>query len=308
MPHGRLTVRIAAVAIAVLTPRPTAVNAAGEGDPPQLTDIDEVVMYGIDADTFELLRYNFATDEYVRIGVVKDQDDAVVKDVEGLALIPHGPHKGLYGSANFFLEQPSRLVRISGIDARATICPARIGWDKVEGLVAFQDPDTFEWLLLAAAADPDPSLIAIDPVTGEGTLVRETENRYQGLAMEGERLFGTSRDPALLYEIDPDSGAESLIGDLGGYRKVEALEYAFGDEECRIKIPLEGHEVVPDSWTMVGVLFGFADDEDALLIINAETAESVRWECSFRTIDCEGLVFTTQQRDPFGPIVAGAGD
>ncbi|MHC4591035.1 MAG: hypothetical protein ACYTAQ_17395, partial [Planctomycetota bacterium] len=84
--------------------------------------------------------------------------------------------------------------------------------------------------------------------------------------------------------------------------------YAFGDEECRIKIPLEAHDVVPDSWTMAGILFGFADDEDALLIINAETAESVRWECSFRTIDCEGLVFTTQQRDPFGPIVASAGD
>jgi hypothetical protein len=286
----------------------TVLLGAGEGDPPQLTPIEEVVMYGIDADTFELLRYNFSTDEYVRIGVVKDEKDGVVRDVEGLALIPHGPHKGLYGSANFFLEEPSRLVKINGIDARASVCPAEIGWDKVEGLVAAQDPDTHEWSLLGVAADPDPSLITIDPATGEGTLVTETDNRYQGLAMEGERLFGTSRDPAWLYEIDLDSGEETLIGDLGGYRKVEALEYAFGDEESRIKIPLEGHVVVPDSWTMAGVLFGFADDEDALLIMNAETAQSRRWECSFQTIDCEGLAFTTKTRDPFGPIVADACD
>ena len=100
-------------------------------------------------------------------------------------------------------------------------------------------------------------------------------------ALQGERLFGTSRDPAWLYEIDLESGEESLVGDLGEYRKVEALEYAFGDEESRIKIPLEAQDVVPDSWT---------------------------WACSFQTIDCEGLVFTTKTLDPFGPIVAGAGD
>ncbi|MHC4101081.1 MAG: hypothetical protein ACYSW1_09420 [Planctomycetota bacterium] len=281
---------------------------AGEGDPPQLTPIEEVIMYGIDADTFELLRYSFSTDEYARFGVVKDQDGNVVTDVEGLALIPHGPHKGLYGSANFFLEKPSRLVGISGLDATATVCPAEIGWDKVEGLVAVQDPDTHEWLLLGVARDPDPSLLRIDPATGAGTLVMETDERYQGLALQGERLFATSRDPALLYEIDLESGEESLVGDLGEYRKVEALEYAFGDEESRIKIPLEAQDVVPDSWTMAGVLFGFADDEDALLIINAETGQSVPWACSFQTIDCEGLVFTTKTLDPFGPIVAGAGD
>ena len=59
---------------------------------------------------------------------------------------------------------------------------------------------------------------------------------------------------------------------------------------------------------MSGVLFGFADDEDALLIINAQNGQSVQWECSFQTIDCEGLVFTTQTSDPWGPIVNTVGD
>jgi hypothetical protein len=36
--------------------------------------------------------------------------------------------------------------------------------------------------------------------------------------------------------------------------------------------------------------------------------EAVKWESVFKTSDCEGLVFTTQMREPFGPIMASAGD
>ena len=110
MSHSRCIAWIAAGAIVALTPRPTALHAAGGGDPPQLTVIDEVIMYGIDADTYELLRYNFDTDEFIRIGVVTDQNGNVVTDVEGLAMIPHGPHKGLYGTANFY--DPTVTMRI----------------------------------------------------------------------------------------------------------------------------------------------------------------------------------------------------
>ena len=48
---------------------------AGEGDPPQLTQIEDIVMYGIDVGTHELLRYEFGSDGYLPIGVVKDQND-----------------------------------------------------------------------------------------------------------------------------------------------------------------------------------------------------------------------------------------
>ncbi|MHC4304129.1 MAG: hypothetical protein ACYS15_00510 [Planctomycetota bacterium] len=282
---------------------------AGEGEPPPLTQIEEVVMYGIDADTYELMRYEFNTDAYFSLGVVKDQHDNEVKDIEGLALIPHGLHKGLYGTANYYEQWPSKLVKISGLDARCQVHTATIGFEKVEGLVAAQDPDTLEWSLLGVSKNPNPSLIRIDPATGVGTLIMETDNRYLGLAMDPDgTIYGVTKDPAELWKIDPISQDESSIGQFDGYTKLEALEYAFGNGDPRIKIPMMGHDVVPDSWTMSGVLFGFADDDDALLIINAQNADNVQWQCSFQTINCEGLVFTTQAADPYGPIVNTAGD
>ena len=309
MRNSRFIVWIAAAAIVAFTPRPTALYAAGEGDPPQLTDINMVIMYGIDADTYELLRYSFYDDEYVRIGVVTDQNDNVVTDVEGLAMIPHGPNKGLYGTANFYTAQPSKLVRINALDATAWVYPAKIGSEKVEGLVAVQDQATYEWSLLGAHKLPDSGLVEINPVTGIGTPVMATSERYHGLAMAPDgTLYGSTRDPGRLWTIDLATGDEDLVGNIGSYNKVEALEHAFGDAEPRIKVPLEGHEVVPDSWTQDGILFGFDDDSDAFIIIGTQTGHTVEWVCSFRTIDCEGLVFTTQQRDPFGPIVASAGD
>jgi hypothetical protein len=283
---------------------------AGDGNPPHLTQIEEVIMYGVDADTHELLRYEFSTDAYIPIGVVKDQNDNPVTDIEALALIPHGMNKGLYGAANYYATQPTKLVKISGLDAKGMVFAANVGFDKVEGLVAVQDPDTLEWSLLAVAKEPERSLIAIDPATGVGSLIMETDNRYGGLAMDPDgTIYGVSRDPgSQLWTIDPVNEVEELVGEIAGYTKVEALEYAFGDGDPRIKIPLVGHDVVPDSWTMDGVLFGFADDQDALLITNASTGEVVQWECSFQTIDCEGLVFTTETSDPWGPIVNTAGD
>ena len=50
------------------------ISAAAEGaDPP--TPITELVIYGIDADTHELMRYVFSNDTFFRIGVVRDQND-----------------------------------------------------------------------------------------------------------------------------------------------------------------------------------------------------------------------------------------
>jgi hypothetical protein len=282
---------------------------AGEGDPPHLTQIEEIIMYGIDADTHELLRYEFGTDTYTQIGVVKDQNKNVVTDIEGLALIPDGPHKGLYGTANYYMQWPSKLVKINGLDAKGQVYSANIGFEKVEGLVAVQNPDTLDWSLLGVAKNPVPTLITINPSTGAGSLIMETDNRYLGLAMKPDgTIYGVTKDPSRLVTIDHEAGEESSSGEVDGYSQIEALEYAFGDGDPRIKIAMVGHDVVPDSWTMSGVLFGFADDQDALLIINAQNGQAVQWECSFQTIDCEGLVFTTRTSDPWGAVVATVGD
>ena len=65
--HTRMTL----VGAAVLGLLGTTVESVGQ------TAIEEVVMYGIDADTYELLRYVFATDAYTRIGVVVDENGNV---------------------------------------------------------------------------------------------------------------------------------------------------------------------------------------------------------------------------------------
>jgi hypothetical protein len=303
-----------------LLPGTAITNGAGDGDPAQLTDLEEVVMYAIDADTYELLRYNFDTDEFVRIGVVTDQDANIVTDAEGLAFIPHGPYKGIYAGANYYEDQPSKLVKINPMDSTGWVYPADVGFEKVEGLVAFKDTDTGDWFLYATTKHQSPgdkrySLIKIDPATGRGSLVFQTSKRYQGLAADTTFtvLWGSTEDPAELWLIDPRSHFEqrldTIVDPTRTYTKVEGLEYALGDDLPGIKIPLQGHEqTVPDSWTGDGVLFAFDDDADALLIVNRITAEARVWPCSFNTIDAEGLVFTTKRRDPWGAIVVDACD
>ena len=140
----------------------TLVDAAGRGQPPHLTPIDEVVMYGIDADTNELLRYTFDTNEYIRIGVVQDEDGREIDDVEGLAYIPQGPHKGFYGAPTKGSRQ-ERLFRINPLDATARRCPLDIGFGDILGMIAVLDAATGNWLLVAV--EKDENLIAIDPAT-----------------------------------------------------------------------------------------------------------------------------------------------
>jgi hypothetical protein len=253
---------IAAAVMQLLGPRPAFVRTAYAEV--TTTAVEEVVMYGIDADTYELLRYTF--------------------------------------------DKPSRLVRINALDATAETLPAEVGYEKVEGLVPVQDPMTGEWRLLAStqntsADDGDHTLIWIDPATGAGSLIMDTNENYDGLTLAPDgTLYGVTRDSDL-YTIDPVAGTETLLGDLAGFGAPEALEWAYGDYAAKIDVP-----GVPSDWTKNGVLFSFSDDDDALLILDPKTGDAVEYTCSFQTIDCEGLVFSTQFRDAHGAIVAEACD
>ena len=302
------TLIFAAAVMQLLGPRPAFVRTAYAEV--TTTAIEEVVMYGIDADTYELLRYTFANDEYVRIGVVTDQNGNVVTDMESLAFIPNGPDKGIYGTANWYESKPTRLVKINPLDATGYVYPNQIGFAKGEGLVAAQSPVTGDWVLIGASKHDDPGdkdsmLFTIDPATGIGTFLMDPSPRFQGLALgPNGKLWGVTRDPGRLYNIDPASGSETLIDDVNGYDNTEALEWAFGDNLPRIDCT----PTVPASWTLDGVLFSFDDDKDSLLILNPANGDAIRYDCSFQTIDCEGLVFTTQFRDSFGAIVVDACD
>jgi hypothetical protein len=282
--------------------------------PPAPTPVEEVVMYGIDADTYELLRYTFGDDVYTRIGVVIDENGNVVEDVESLTYIPDGPNRGFYGGANYYESKPSRIVKINPMDASAVTLPAEVGYEKVEGLVPLQNPLTGEWKLLASTQHSDPgdgerTLLWIDPTTGAGTLIANTDENYDGLTLAPDgTLFGVTRDGELYtITVDPIAGTatETPIGDLSGFDAPEALEWAYGDNADEIDCT----GLVPNpSWTANGILFSFSDDSDALLIVHPVTGEAVEYVCSFQTIDCEGLVFTTAARDPYGKIVVEACD
>ncbi len=298
----------AATIMSLIGPRPLFVKTAYAAPP--VTPIEEVVMYAIDADTYELLRYAFDTDEFIRIGVVVDESGSVVEDVEALTYIPNGPYKGFYGGANYYETKPSRIVKINAMDATAETLPADVGYEKVEGLVAVQHPVTGEWRLLASTEntnndDGDPTLIWIDPATGAGTHIMDTNENYDGLTLAPDgTVYGINKD-AELWVIDPVAGTETKVASIAGFDKTEALEWAFGDFSNAIDVG----DAVPDpSWTANGVLFSFSDDSDALMIVNPATGEAVEYVCSFQTIDCEGLVFTTQFRDSFGEIVVDACD
>lgn len=125
------------------------VSAAGRGDDPDPTSIVEVVMYGVNDDTHELLRYSFRTNEYIVLGEIRDEDGDIIDDVEALGFIPTGPHKGLYGAANYGNNSESRLLKFNVFDAGATVYPVTMGFGNVEGMVSRRDPETGEWKLYA---------------------------------------------------------------------------------------------------------------------------------------------------------------
>ena len=62
------------------------------------TPVTEVIVYGIDADTHEFLRYSFETDTFLRIAVVVDQNGYVIDHPESMTYYPVGPDKGFYSA------------------------------------------------------------------------------------------------------------------------------------------------------------------------------------------------------------------
>jgi hypothetical protein len=166
-------------------------------------------------------------------------------------------------------------------------------------MAAVQNPVTGKWTLIVADRDSDHVLFAVDPQTGNTLHLMDTQDDYEGLTLTpGGLLLATTVDE--LWEIDPAAGTEKKLGDLD-YSKVEALEYAFGDGAPTIDAMAAG---APAAWTADGVLFGFDDDDNALMLMDPATGQAVDYNCAFATVDCEGLIFTTKSQDPYGRIVA----
>jgi len=279
------------------------------------TTVDELFMYGIDADTFELLRYELLTDTFASVGVVVDQNNNTVRDVEALAFVPAGPYRGFYGMTNYNDTQPTKMVKINALDATAWEYDLPVGFWKVSGLVAFQDPGDGEWSLIGATkhtgeADFAAKLIQVDLETGLATELMDLGIMMMaGLAMDARgKLYGVDRGLDLagevppgtqsdLYEIKPWDSPQELkhLGPLP-WNKVEAMAFAMGD--FKAKIDASAIPGVNTSWTTHGALLGFSDEFDMLMIIDPKNGDAVPYPGTFTTVDCEGLVFVTMRTDP----------
>jgi hypothetical protein len=288
-------------------------------EPPE-TLIDIVATYSIDADTFELVRYSFDTDDFRVIGVVETESDETVVDCESLAFVPHGMSKGIYAVPT---KDPfkGRLVKIDPLTATATpFLPVVVpssgddwgGGRKVTGMTPYYDDVDEQWYLLAASSedrksDPDRIesrvLIQINPESGTSSIVATKHMlgagiRFESLGFDAKGdLYATSRKHFL--RIHQEAGY--WVEDLGptGLNKAEAFEVAFGDRQAGITIP-----GINPSWTQNGVFFAACENTQMFGVINPATGQFQEYlvegslKSAFVMKDAEGLIFVTLSSDP----------
>ena len=107
-----------------------------------------------------------------------------------------------------------------------------------------------------------------------------------------------------LWEIDPSAGTEKRVGEQGLAGSVEALEYAFGDDDSRVLVTPD----IPSSWTLDGALFGFSPANDTLMVMSPQNGQARVVHTSFSTINAKGIVLMTETTDAWGVIVCDAHD
>ncbi|MHC4216862.1 MAG: NHL repeat-containing protein [Planctomycetota bacterium] len=298
-PNDTRFATVLAGSLAFLAPNDLCLSTASAAEP---TTIEELVMYGVPQESQELFRYEFGSDEFSTIGVVTDQFGREVVDLKGLAYIPSGPDKGIYGASE---ESPfmGHLLKIDALTADATLYSQDMGAGKVSGMVAYLSGG--KWYLLTA--DYGNDLYRIDPATGIGTFLYALKNRYQGLAIDGNGLVYGTTGGGDIWELDlpdllsGDSSAEAPLGNHG-YGGIEALEFAFGMSEPRVEVT-----GLNNQWVKDGLLFSYGQG-NGLLIVNPETGAAIPYPCSIPSLDLEGVVFMPENADRWGMITVNAHD
>ena len=277
----------------------TAAPLDSSSSPPLKTGIEEIVMYGVDSDTNELLRYNFRHDTYQIIAKMIDQNGNPILDVEGAGYIPYGDAQGLYCSPTKGAAM-GKLAKIDLLDATCHVFSADVSGNGFLSCVGMKHWSTDEWGLLAT--NESNELIWVDPLTQTTTTLHTMSRRFEGLALaEDGTLFANTTTK--LFEIDiANSFAEIEIGDHG-FGKVESLEMAFGDDGGGIEIP-----GMDPGWMTNGTLMGFDDNSDAFLIFDPASGIAQQYNCAFATVDCEGIIIFTERLDPRGRILMTTND
>lgn len=293
------------VATVLLSPQAVATS-------PPPTPVTELVMYGIDADTHEFLRYSFETDTFMRIAVIVDQNGYVIDHPQSMTYYPVGPDAGFYCSpmGKDDTGGPTNvLAKIDVLTGKAYMYSTPLTYTDLRGLTTAYDPVAGEWTMYAIAHNNQvPKLVKINPATGEDTLVMDLPPSPGGSGWEGLSLHPSPNmfyaiTSHKLFEINLLTSSVTEIGDHTVWARTEALEIAFGDDSNAIAIP-----GVPPGWTNDGALFCFSDTEDQMLIYHPASGSFELYPCSFETVDCEGLVLFTKQQDPYRGILADVFD
>ncbi|MHC4067133.1 MAG: NHL repeat-containing protein [Planctomycetota bacterium] len=262
------------------------------------TEVEELVMYGIDSTTNHLLRYAFNTDSFTDMGIPMTSDGVQTVDCESLAWIPSGPARGMYTAPRGSCPMEGFLIRINPLDATVEVVSDLRPWKDINAMVPVQVGS--DWYIFAHDYN-DEDFVVIDPVDGSISLAFSIPGiEFEGLARGPDGTIYANTDTAL-YTIDLSTGTETFIGGTPT-NKMEALEYAFGDGAPQINVP-----GIPAAWTADGALIGF-DDGGELMIIDPATGNAQEYVGSFATVDCEGLVFLTQMTDPYGKVMVDPHD
>jgi hypothetical protein len=244
------------------------------GGPPLETTVAEIVLYAIDADTNELLRYSFSNDNIVSMGPVSTASGTKLEDMEGLSYVSDGQDKGLYTVPTKGSHE-GHLVHIDPLSGLATpFGPNVVASDrKLTGMIAEHDPGSDTWSLLAA----------------EGDNVKSDPNRIE---------------PRRLIRINPRTGISWPVATLTDGRRFEGLARdSKGDAQPKVDVPGVGN-----GWTKDGALFVFDDNSGRFGVLNPNDGSFVEYlvngsPSTFATDDAEGMILLTIFDDPlFGTV------
>jgi hypothetical protein len=184
-------------------PGPGQGQVPGGGNPHEPTPLEHVVMYAVDEDTHELMRYRFGSEDgaYV-IGELQYDDGSVATYVECLGYIPSGSRKGLYGVHNYDGNDRSRLVNINVLDATVTPAPVDIGFGKVEGMVTTWDAALNKWVFYATHSGD----AGAEPVSGGGLQINWRVDEEPVRSIEPDGTYVDPLDWWSYADSDADAG------------------------------------------------------------------------------------------------------
>ncbi|MBL1216283.1 MAG: hypothetical protein D8M59_02175 [Planctomycetes bacterium] len=301
-----------------------------DGEQTRVTSISDMILYGVDSRSHELIRYDFGTDRLASVGQVQLDDGTVVHGIESLAYIPGRPY--LFAVWNYDdTSGKSKLITINLFTAQAAAYQFDTGSANIQGMVAVNlegqdanrghgnDCDGFDednrgnsngvnengmghgahsgcWRLFAVqdsgrGGRNQYSLISINPDTGRASSVMSVSRAYTGLAA-GDDLSLFATEGNTLWALDVSNESEASVGSHI-LDDITALTLAGGADDAYVDIP--GFD---DDLSIDGALFGFTGSDNTLTLFDKTTGEAVPYESSLSDSTLDGIVVLTRHDDP----------